>query len=76
MLNDPQTPNEGPSDVMDRFLKLLENWKDDNRNELAECNDLRIAFHMGIEYAKETFDNSPLPPSHDDAIWEALLKKN
>ena len=39
---------DGPADPHDRFKALLNRWKD-GENELAECNDLRIAFQLGRE---------------------------
>ena len=44
---------EGPADAIDRFEKLIANWKDDSGAELAECNDLRIAFALGREVERE-----------------------
>lgn len=40
--------NQGPADPMERFEKLLHSWCS-NDIELAECNDLRIAFQLGRE---------------------------
>ena len=69
MLAETSRSYEGPLDPQDRFVMLLAHWS----NEAAQ-NALRTAFRLGIEYAKETFDHSPFPPSHDEIIWKALLK--
>lgn len=55
MLAETSRSYEGPADIEDRFEKLLDKWRDSrDEPELAEINDLRIAFQLGIEYAKHT----------------------
>lgn len=55
MLAETSRPYEGPADIGDRFEKLLDKWRDSrDEPELAEINDLRIAFALGKETAAQT----------------------